>query len=72
MPFIIAFMLMCLNSMGQAVFIKTEFDFGSLAKEAGHFEEDFLFRNTGNESIKILSVRSVQPALTFIYTRSEV
>ena len=63
---------MYLTSMSQAVFIKTEFDFGSLAQEVGHFEEDFLFRNTGKESIKILSVRSVQSALSFIYTRSEV
>jgi chromosome segregation ATPase len=65
-------MLIGLSSFSQAVFIKTEFDFGSLAKEVGHFEEDFLFRNTGSNNIKILSVRSVQSALSFIYTRSDV
>ncbi len=71
-PIVIAFMLVGLTTFGQAVFNKTEFDFGTLAQEAGHFEEDFLFRNTGTNSIKILSVRSVQSSLSFIYTRSEV
>ena len=65
-------MLIALSSFGQVVFIKPEFDFGTLAKQVGYFEEDFLFRNTGSKYIKILSVRSVQSALSFIYTRSDV
>jgi len=43
-----------------------------LAPSEVPFEQDFLFRNTGRESVIILSVRSIHPALGFIHTRSEV
>lgn len=54
------------------VFNKTEHDFGQLATTEVPFEHDFLFRNTGNDPITVLSVRSVHSALRFIHTRSEV
>ncbi|MEQ9188682.1 MAG: DUF1573 domain-containing protein [Cryomorphaceae bacterium] len=59
-------------AVGQLVFNKTEHDFGIISKAASQFEQDFIFRNTGDQSANILSVRSVHPSLKFIYTRSEV
>lgn len=64
--------MISLESWSQIVFNKTEFDFGSISKSASQFEQDFIFRNTGEQDAKILSVRSVQTSLKFIYTRSEV
>lgn len=54
------------------VFNKTEHDFGTIAPSSIAFEQDFLFRNTTEEIVTILTVRSVSPALSFIHTRSEV
>jgi chromosome segregation ATPase len=59
-------------AQAQIVFNKTEHDFGTLAPQEGSFEHDFIFRNTGDKATKVLSVKSVQSALSFIYTRSEV
>lgn len=64
----------CLGAYAQStiVFNKTEHDFGPIARAEVPFEHDFLFRNTGTEPVHILSVRSIQPSLSFIHTRSEV
>jgi chromosome segregation ATPase len=71
--FLVVFLFSLLGSaQAQIVFNKTEHDFGTLARVEGHFEQDFLFRNTGDETVYVLSVRSVQRELDFIYTRSEV
>lgn len=54
------------------VFNKTEYDFGDIAPSAIPFEKDFVFRNTSESIVHILTVRSVSPALSFIHTRSEI
>lgn len=54
------------------LFNRTEHDFGTIGPAATAYEQDFLFRNTTNEVAHVLSVRSVNPALDFIFTRSEV
>ncbi|GAB4375908.1 MAG: hypothetical protein Kow0075_02630 [Salibacteraceae bacterium] len=56
----------------QIVFNKTEHDFGTISQSEIPFEHDFLFRNMGETPVQILSVRSIQPALSFIHTRSSV
>jgi hypothetical protein len=57
--FLLALLLSMISSMqAQLIFNKTE--------------HDFIFRNTGDQATKILSVRSVMPSLQFIFTRSEV
>ena len=54
------------------IFNKTEHDFGDIAPSSIPFEQDFLFRNTTNKTVTILTVRSISPAISFIHTRSEI
>jgi len=69
---LLCLLFLSLISSAQLVFNKTEHDFGAISQSAGQFEQDFIFRNTGDQVAKILSVRSVHPSLNFIFTRSEV
>lgn len=70
--FFLSVLFWSLTSPAQLVFNKTEHDFGAISQRASQFEQDFIFRNTGDQPTKILSVRSVHPSLNFIFTRSEL
>ncbi|MEZ4721666.1 MAG: DUF1573 domain-containing protein [Flavobacteriales bacterium] len=59
-------------AQNHVVFNKTEHDFSTIGQSEVPFEQDFLFRNTGEGAIKIMSVRSISNSLSFIHTRSEV
>ena len=72
---ILAILLISSASFAQQkgiIFNKTEHDFGHIAPSSIPFEQDFLFRNTTDQRVTILTVRSVSPALSFIHTRSEI
>lgn len=62
----------CSEAQSQIVFNRTEHDFGNISTSQHSFEQDFIFRNTGSGPIKILSVKAVSGALSFVHTRSEV
>ena len=73
--FVLAILLASVPIVAQQkgiIFNKTEHDFETIAPSSIPFEQDFLFRNTTDKTVTILSVRSVSPALSFINTRSEI
>jgi len=68
----LVFFFLLVSAQAQIIFNRTEHDFGTLAPQKGFFEHDFIFRNTAEDTARILSVKSVSSSLTFIFTRSEV
>ncbi len=59
-------------SQGALSFEKTTHDFGEVKEENGPVEYSFLFTNTGDQSIKITSVRASCGCTTPFWTQEEV
>lgn len=54
------------------IFSKAQHDFGKIAPTDVAYEQDFLFRNTSQQDVKVLTVISSSPKLEVIHTRSAI